>query len=72
MRNQTYVNLSRGEGVVAEIASRIYSAMIQSGRVGEGQEKRAMEISVSQALYLVQYTDHCVSDADEQGKTLTR
>jgi hypothetical protein len=51
------VSLQPSEAVVFQVAGRIYSAYLASGRVEDGQEPEWMKRSLQEAITLAQLAD---------------
>jgi len=62
---RTNLRLQQSESVVVHAASRIYAAYISAGRVPEGDEKKWIERSISEAIRIATETDERIISDDE-------
>jgi hypothetical protein len=66
-QGQQRLQLQPSEAHVLHAASRIYSAYVLAGKVGEATEAQWLERSLSEALYLAQRADVRIQSDDEVG-----
>ncbi len=57
---KAYLKLQKSEGYVIQAAAQIYSALLASGRVEEGQEEACMEKAVRDAIRIAKTVDDAV------------
>ncbi len=57
---KAYLNLQPSEQAVAQAASRIYSAYVIAGKVGDGEEAKWLERSLREAVRLARSADDCI------------
>ncbi|MEY2863611.1 MAG: hypothetical protein RLY58_1318 [Pseudomonadota bacterium] len=64
---QAGLSLQPSETAVLHVASRIYAAYIQTGRVEAGQETTMIQRAIEEAYHMAVLVDRVVVSDDEMG-----
>ncbi len=65
MEKNKYFNLHHSESVVAQMASTIFSAYIQSNQVNDDNEDEFIKKATHIAIRMAEYTDNIIKSDDE-------
>jgi hypothetical protein len=67
MIEETFLRMQHSEGVICEMASRLFAAYIASGKLTAENEDELIERTVSIAIKLAQTADRVIESDDENG-----
>ena len=65
MKEETFLRLQQSEGIVAQIASRIFAAYIAAGQTQVRNEEEVLDKSIALAIRLAQKVDQALESDNE-------
>jgi len=68
MLEETFLRLQPSEGIVSEMASRIFAAYVSAGQLTTANEDELIERSIAIAIKMAQKVDRAIESDNESGE----